>query len=312
MLRIKNLSKKYRNARQAALEGVSFSVLPGSFTALLGQNGAGKSTLIGILTDTVKPDAGSVTINGFPLRLRNPATKLALGIVPQEISFDYLFTVEETLVLQAGYFGLRRNQDWIQTLLQRLSLWDKRREQVKNLSGGMKRRLMIAKALVHRPRLLLLDEPTAGVDVALRRQLHEFLREMNRDGLTIVLTSHYLEEAEQLCDHVVLLHRGKVLADAPRDEFLSLSGDRFSARIVTHCPERLQLAFQSLDLVANKEDDNILHISVPRSMREHFLASLGKHAADVIDIRINEPHLEEVFLKLTSTEEKEPLYEAVA
>ncbi len=312
MLEIHGLTKTYRGADRPALDDVSFSVKEGGFTALLGPNGAGKSTLIGILGGTVKPDGGSVTVNGFLLETRDPGMKMSLGIVPQEIAVDPIFTVEETLHTLSGYFGIRRNGRRIRMLLERLSLWDKRREQVLRLSGGMKRRLLIAKALVHRPRLLLLDEPTSGVDVHLRRQMHEFLREINQEGLTIVLTTHYMDEAERLCDRVVLLDRGKVAADALRPDFLRLAGDRFIAHIETAEPERLCAAMRRIGLSDGKVPGGALTFSVPNTLRAAFLSTLAALAADVTDMRVSAPGLEDVFLKLTGEREKEDSEYAIA
>jgi len=312
MLVIKGLTKKFAASSRLALDHVSLAVPQGSFTALLGQNGAGKSTLIGILSGTVLSDAGTVDINGHSLATRSAELKRSLGIVAQEIAFDPFFTVEETLSLQSGFFGIRKNGSWIRLLLERLSLWDRRDDPVRNLSGGMKRRLMIAKALVHRPRLLLLDEPTAGVDVQLRKQMHEFLSEMNREGMTIVLTTHYLEEAEQLCDHVVLLHEGKILVDVPRTEFMQLSGKHFLARFQTQRPELLQAAFQLHSLESRESAGGILSFAVPTSRRAQFLNLLGKHAADIADIQIAEPRLEDVFMQLTGPTNSEGINHAAS
>jgi ABC-2 type transport system ATP-binding protein len=299
MLVIDGLTKTFAASNRLALDRVSLAVPQGSFTALLGQNGAGKSTLIGILAGTVLPDAGTADINGHSLATRSAELKRSLGIVAQEIAFDPFFTVEETLSLQSGFFGIRKNGDWIRLLLERLSLWDRRNDPVRDLSGGMKRRLMIAKALVHRPRLLLLDEPTAGVDVQLRKQMHEFLNEMNREGMTIILTTHYLEEAEQLCDHVVLLHEGKILVDVPRPEFMQLAGKHLLAQLQAQRPELLQAAFRTHGLESSKSADGILKLAVPASQRTQFLGLLGEHAADIKDIQITEPRLEDVFMQLT-------------
>lgn len=299
MLVIEGLTKKFAASSRFALDHVSLAVPQGSFTALLGQNGAGKSTLIGILSGTVLPDAGTVEINGHSLATRSAELKRSLGIVAQEIAFDPFFTVEETLSLQSGFFGIRKNGSWIRLLLERLSLWDRRNDPVKNLSGGMKRRLMIAKALVHRPRLILLDEPTAGVDVRLRKQMHEFLSEMNREGMTIVLTTHYLEEAEQLCDHVVLLHEGKILVDVPRPAFMQLAGKHFLVRLQAPLPELLQARFLTHGLEGRESLGGTLDFAVPTSQRAQFLSLLGEHSADISDIQITEPRLEDVFMQLT-------------
>ncbi|MCP3927463.1 MAG: ABC transporter ATP-binding protein [Desulfobacterales bacterium] len=213
MLEIKNVSKQYKKGAIDALKDISFTVKKGEFVALLGQNGAGKSTLINILAGNVKKSKGTVKIGGIDLDKNELDTKKKVGVVHQEISFDYVFSVDEVLRNQSGYFGLKDNNGYINELLETLSLTDKKNDSSRSLSGGMKRRLLIAKALVHRPDLLILDEPTAGVDIGLRHQLYDFLNELHKKGTTIILTTHYLEEAEKLCDRVIVIDQGKIVVD---------------------------------------------------------------------------------------------------
>ena len=208
-LQIDSIAKRF-GALQA-LGGVSLSVEPGEFFALLGPNGAGKTTLISIVAGLARPDSGSVRVMGHDVQRDFRAARRALGVVPQELVFDPFFTVRETLRLQSGYFGLSRNDAWIDELLENLDLAGKADANMRQLSGGMKRRVLVAQALVHRPPVIVLDEPTAGVDVELRQTLWQFVRRLNRDGHTIVLTTHYLEEAEQLCSRIAMLKQGRVV-----------------------------------------------------------------------------------------------------
>lgn len=220
MLKINDLSKTYREGKKEALKNINLHIREGEFTALLGRNGAGKSTLINIIAGNVKADSGRVTIGGFDLRRDELATKRIIGIVPQEIGFDFVFTVNEVLRNQAGFFGLKNNDAYLDELLKALALSEKKHTRVRDLSGGMKRRLLIAKALIHRPKLLFLDEPTAGVDLTLRHSLYRFLQHLHQTGVTIILTTHYLEEAERLCDRIVVLDDGAIIADAPKDTMI--------------------------------------------------------------------------------------------
>jgi ABC-2 type transport system ATP-binding protein len=302
MLAIDGLSKTYRNSDAPALRGVSFSVRPGGFSALLGPNGAGKSTLINILAGRVEPDAGTIGIAGEELRPGRPRLRALIGIVPQEIRFDFVFTVEELLRLERGFYGLARDEAHIQYLLERLALADKRRARVRALSGGMLRRLMIARALVHHPRLLLLDEPTAGVDLHLRRDMYAFLRELNASGTTIVLTTHYLEEAEELCEQVIVLDHGRVVADEPRDAFLRLAGDFLTVTITTSVADRLRPFFEASGGTPLADTADGLRFVFPGAQREVLLSRLSEAAPHIDSFEILKPKLEEVFARLTEKE----------
>lgn len=195
-----------------ALAGVSLSIGQGEFFGLLGPNGAGKTTLISCLAGLVRPDSGKLSVLGHDVVDDYREARRRLGVVPQELVFDPFFTVRETLRIQSGYFGLRRNDDWIDEILANLDLTDKADTNMRRLSGGMKRRVLVAQALVHKPPVIVLDEPTAGVDVELRQGLWQFVRRLNGEGHTIILTTHYLEEAEALCGRIALLKQGRVVA----------------------------------------------------------------------------------------------------
>ncbi len=210
-IQIKNLKKTYDGGKEA-LKGVDLSISEGDFFALLGPNGAGKSTLIGISCGLVNKTSGHVAIQGHDIDKDGDTAKVHVGLVPQEFNFSIFETVEDILYTQAGYYGISRKEvtPQIDMLLKKLGLEEKRKVKSMTLSGGMKRRLMIARALVHKPTLLFLDEPTAGVDVELRLEMYEFLRELNKSGVTIILTTHYLEEAEKLCKHIAIMSNGEI------------------------------------------------------------------------------------------------------
>ena len=209
-LSIQAVEKNYGTLK--ALAGVSFEVQEGEFFGLLGPNGAGKTTLISTMAGLCKPDAGAVKVMGFDVQTDFRMSRRQLGVVPQELVFDPFFTVRETLRFQSGYFGLRKNDDWIDEIMANLDLTNKADTNMRALSGGMKRRVLVAQALVHRPPVIVLDEPTAGVDVELRQSLWQFVSRLNKDGHTIVLTTHYLEEAEALCGRIAMLKQGRLAA----------------------------------------------------------------------------------------------------
>ncbi|NTV74829.1 MAG: ABC transporter ATP-binding protein [Holophaga sp.] len=300
MLTLESLTKTYRGAPRPALDAVDLAVEPGAFLALLGPNGAGKSTLINILSGRCDQDRGTVRVAGRTLDASDPALRTLIGIVPQEIRFDYVFTVEEILRMERGFYGLRPDPARLDFLLERLSLASRRKEKVRSLSGGMQRRLMIARALVHRPRLLLLDEPTAGVDLNLRHDLYGFLRELNAEGLTILLTTHYLEEAEQLCDRIVVLDEGRIVADEPREAFLGMAGDFLTLDIRTEAESQVRGLFEGRGMAA--EAGAGLRVVFPRSAREPVLAALAEASPLVDSFQILRPRLEDVFMKLTRKE----------
>lgn len=222
---ISSVSKSFTNKRTGktlqALDDISLTIQQGEFFALLGPNGAGKSTLINLMAGLVKIDSGWVKVMNYDVVSEYSSSRQILGVVPQELVYDPFFSVEELLQLQSGYFGYgAENQTWIEDLLNELHLADKRKVSMHHLSGGMKRRALIAQALVHKPKVLVLDEPTAGVDVELRRSLWNFAQRLHRDGTTIILTTHYLEEAEELCDRMAILNNGKIVALDTKDNLL--------------------------------------------------------------------------------------------
>jgi ABC-2 type transport system ATP-binding protein len=225
-IKIDSVSKQYGSL--TALDEVSFQIEQGEFFGLLGPNGAGKTTLISIIAGLAKASGGQVAVNGFDVQKQYRQARQSLGVVPQELVFDPFFDVRETLRLSSGYYGIRRNDDWIDELLDNLGLADKANANMRSLSGGMKRRVLVAQALVHKPPVIVLDEPTAGVDVELRQTLWRFISKLNRDGHTIVLTTHYLEEAEELCNRIAMLKSGKVIA---LEKTSALLGDFSSRRL---------------------------------------------------------------------------------
>ncbi len=218
---VRDLRKKYESGTEA-LKGVTLTVKEGDFFALLGPNGAGKTTIISILCGLVPKSSGRAEVFGHEIAEQPGQAKVYIGLVPQEINFDFFDSVFNIVVNQAGYYGIPRAEAIarLEPLLKDLGLWEKRHETGQSLSGGMKRRLLIARALIHKPKLLILDEPTAGVDVELRRQMWAFLRKINKEGTTIVLTTHYLEEAEELCRNVAIINKGEILVNEPMQGFL--------------------------------------------------------------------------------------------
>ncbi len=220
-LEIQNLTKTYSNSVEA-VKSIDLTVNTGDFFALLGANGAGKSTTIGLITTLVSKTAGTIKIHGFDLDEQREQAKACLGLVPQEINLNIFETCEQTLINQAGYYGISRTEakQRADNLLEQLGLADKRKSIARHLSGGMKRRLMIARALIHRPKVLILDEPTAGVDIEIRRSMWDFLTKTNKEGTTIILTTHYLEEAEQLCKHIAIIDKGQIIKNTSMHDLL--------------------------------------------------------------------------------------------
>jgi ABC-2 type transport system ATP-binding protein len=296
-LSIQNLSKVYNNG-VTALHGIDLEVAQGDFFALLGPNGAGKSTTIGIISSLVNKSAGSVRVFGHDLDTDLAAAKACIGLVPQEFNFNQFEPVVEILVNQAGYYGIPRRLAFerAEHYLNQLGLWGKRRDQARELSGGMKRRLMIARALVHEPRLLILDEPTAGVDIEIRHSMWSFLKEINAAGTTIILTTHYLEEAEQLCRNIAIIDQGRIVENTSMRELLS--------RMDTHTLV-LDLAQPRSELPALRGfsacrvDDHTLEVEVPRGANiTELFAELSRQEIAVISLRNKTNRLEELFIRL--------------
>jgi ABC-2 type transport system ATP-binding protein len=277
-----------------ALAGVDLRIEPGEFFGLLGPNGAGKTTLISILAGLARADSGTLQVMGHDVRRDYPAARRALGVVPQELVFDPFFTVRETLVIQSGYFGLRDNGDWIDEIIDRLDLRDKANANMRQLSGGMKRRVLVAQALVHRPPVIILDEPTAGVDVELRQGLWRFVRELNEAGHTIVLTTHYLEEAEALCGRIAMLKQGRIVAlDTTRNLLCGVSGVRVRMRLQ---PDALPEALARLE-VAREGESRVLALESVAQV-ENVLAGVRQAQIEVQELEVLQADLEDVFVQM--------------
>lgn len=279
-----------------ALSSVSLTVEQGDFFALLGPNGAGKTTLISIIGGLARASSGSAKVMGFDVVDQFREARRSIGIVPQELVFDPFFTVRETLRFQSGYFGLNNNDDWIDELLHSLSLADKADNNMRTLSGGMKRRVMVAQALVHKPPLIVLDEPTAGVDVELRQTLWRFVSQLNQQGHTIVLTTHYLEEAEALCNRVAMLKNGKILIE---DSTPNLLSKHAAQALVLQLSGDLPAALQSELLGAPGHGRYTLALRQPADL-ELILAECRKAGVSVLDCQVQKPDLEDVFVQLMS------------
>ncbi len=291
-IEISDVTKRYGGLQ--ALAGVSLRVEPGEFFGLLGPNGAGKTTLISILAGLVRPDGGMARIMGHDVGGDYRAARRALGVVPQELVFDPFFTVRETLTIQSGYFGLRDNRAWIDEVIGNLDLADKADTNMRALSGGMKRRVLVAQALVHKPPVIVLDEPTAGVDVELRQGLWRFIRRLNRDGHTIVLTTHYLEEAETLCGRVAMLKQGRIVAlDSTEGLLRRHSGRHVELRLDGALPARLE------PLVAQRQEGGAIRLALPDyADLERVMAALREAGVAVQEMELMQPDLEEVFVQI--------------
>ncbi len=282
-----------------ALDGVDLEIAQGEFFGLLGPNGAGKTTLISCLAGLARPSAGSIRVLGHEVQGDYREARRRLGVVPQELVFDPFFTVRETLRIQSGYFGIRRNDDWIDEILANLDLADKADTNMRRLSGGMKRRVLVAQALVHRPPVIVLDEPTAGVDVELRQGLWRFIRRLNEAGHTIVLTTHYLEEAEALCQRIALLKRGRILALDSTANLLA----RFSGHSLTLKLSGEQELPPSLEPLVQRRNGREVVLQLSRLEQvETVLASLRQAGLGLEDLRLNAPDLEDAFMALVGAE----------
>jgi ABC-2 type transport system ATP-binding protein len=300
-IRIDSLSKTYAGGKRA-LDDVSFDVPRGRIFGLLGPNGAGKSTLINILAGLVVKTSGTVTIWGFDIAEHPRNAKRAIGVVPQEIIFDPFFTPRETLEIQAGLYGIAPGQRHSDALLAAMHLTDKANAYARTLSGGMKRRLLVAKAMVHSPPILVLDEPTAGVDVELRRQLWDYVRELNATGVTIVLTTHYLEEAEELCDQIAIIHHGRVIANEPTRQLVARAQEK--SVVVTFDHDIVAVPASSLFENIALVDERTLEISYRRDKVNagQVLGVLADEGLAIVDVTTRDPVLEDVFLSLVHSE----------
>ena len=297
-LSIQKLVKTYSNGVQA-LKGIDFEVEEGEFCALLGPNGAGKTTSIGIVTSLVTKTSGTVTVFGYDIDHELEAAKSCIGLVPQELNFNQFEKVFDIVVNQAGFYGIPRTlaKQRAEKYLKQLSLWEKRDAMSRTLSGGMKRRLMIARALVHEPRLLILDEPTAGVDIEIRRSMWEFLRQINKDGISIILTTHYLEEAENLCRRVAIIDHGSIVVQGSTRELLAgLHTETF----VLNLRNPLKTLPKVEGYAVTQVDETTLEVEVNKEQDINALfVSLSKAGIQVLSMRNKANRLEELFIKLT-------------
>ncbi len=276
-----------------ALDGVDLCIEQGEFFGLLGPNGAGKTTLINLLAGLALPDGGQISVLGHDVVKQYRDSRRLLGVVPQELVFDPFFTVRETLRLQSGYFGLRRNDAWIDEVMHHLDLTDKADTNMRRLSGGMKRRVLVAQALVHKPPVIVLDEPTAGVDVELRQTMWRFIQQLNRDGHTVLLTTHYLEEAEALCGRIAMLKRGQVVAlDSTKNLLSSIAGCRVRLKLTDALPVTLLP-----QLVEQSGENYLLALSSFHAL-ETVLAELRLAGVTVQEMALLQPDLEDVFLRV--------------
>ena len=301
---IRDLVKRYAGIKgepgKLALDGVSFDVPQGQIFGLLGPNGAGKSTLINILAGMVMKTSGTAEIWGFDIDDDHRNAKRAIGIVPQEIVFDPFFTPFEVLENQAGLYGIPKALRRSAELLREVHLADKAQAYARTLSGGMKRRLLVAKAMVHSPPVLVLDEPTAGVDVELRRQLWELVSELNAEGVTVVLTTHYLEEAEQLCDRIAIINHGQVIANMPTREMVDLAREKIV--VLTLDREISTAPFHPAFLKCETVDERTVEITYDkdRTNAGEVLARVQEQGFAIVDVTTREADLEDVFVTLTT------------
>jgi ABC-2 type transport system ATP-binding protein len=293
----KNIKKSYGSVQ--AVNGINLTIYQGEFFGLLGPNGAGKSTLINMLAGIVKSTSGTIKAMGFDVEKNYQEARHSLGIVPQELVFDPFFNVREMLRFQAGYFGKgRENYDWIDEILERLDLTEKAFTNMRQLSGGMKRRALIAQALAHRPPIIVLDEPTAGVDVELRQRLWAFMKDLNQSGHTIVLTTHYLEEAENLCKRIAMVNRGKLVAlDDTKKLIRKNSAKNLNIKIDSLDEQKILKILKSFKVFIKNE---ILSINL-ENLEElnDIIVLLKKNKIKFFDIQTTEPDLEKVFLQMT-------------
>ncbi|MBL8364422.1 MAG: ABC transporter ATP-binding protein [Comamonas sp.] len=291
-----SVSKTYSTPRGPfhALNGVSLDIEEGEFFGLLGPNGAGKTTLISILAGLARATQGKVTVLGHDVQQDFAAARRKLGVVPQELVFDPFFNVREALRFQSGYFGVRHNDDWIDELLAHLGLADKAQANMRQLSGGMKRRVLVAQALVHKPPIIVLDEPTAGVDVELRQTLWQFIARLNREGHTVLLTTHYLEEAEALCGRIAMLKSGRIVALERTSTLLkAASGSVLQFKTDTELPFDLAVQARVMGRIVQLSAHDAAEI-------EQHLAALRLAGVPVHDMEIRRPDLEDVFLQVMS------------
>ena len=302
-IKVNNLQKTYSKSKKSppkiALKGINLSIPKGSIFGLLGPNGAGKSTLINILAGLVNKTDGIAEICGYNIESQTRQARASIGIVPQEIAMDVYFTPLQALELQAGYYGVPKKERRSEEILSALGLLDKKNAYVRQLSGGMKRRLLIAKALVHNPPVLILDEPTAGVDIELRRQLWAYVKELHKSGTTIILTTHYLEEAEALCDRIAIMHHGEIVANESKSSLMS----RLDKRTLLINPSspiiQIPSKLKEFDISIKKDGAIAINYESRINSISSILDKVKEAGILITDLKTEQPDLEDVFLSLT-------------
>jgi len=298
MITIENLHKTYQKSAKSppkeALDGINLQIKQGSFFGLLGPNGAGKSTIINILAGLVNKTSGKVVVAGFDIDAHSCQSKYKIGIVPQELIIDPFFNVYETLEIYAGYFGVPKSQRKTTQIIEALGLADKAKSAPRALSGGMRRRLLVAKALVHNPEILVLDEPTAGVDVELRNQLWAYVENLNKQGTTVLLTTHYLTEAEQLCNEIAVINKGKVVACDSKQNLLNSLSEK---QLIIHTKQSLPADFclPNLDFKLNSANEVLINYNPNNIAITDILWQITAKNLDILDISTKQPDLEQVF-----------------
>ncbi|CAC9580033.1 Uncharacterized efflux ABC transporter, ATP-binding protein YadG [uncultured Gammaproteobacteria bacterium] len=297
-LLISNLTKTYAN-NISALSQVNLSVEQGDFFALLGSNGAGKTTMIGIISSLLNKTSGEVSVLGLDQSTNLNQVKRMIGLMPQEFNFNPFEPIEEILINQAGYYGIDRQsaRARAEVLLKRVELWDRRLNMAKSLSGGMKRRLMLARALIHDPKILILDEPSAGVDVEIRRSMWKFLKELNEQGMTVILTTHYLEEAELLCRNIVILDNGQVIEQSSMKKLLTKVAHQV---LILESIETLPEVLPEFDFSIERLDNNSIQVILDGMSISRTLSELSKKGIEIEHVRSAQNRLETLFLRLTS------------
>ena len=297
-IKIEGLSKSYNGSD--ALSGVNITIADGQFFGLLGPNGAGKSTTINILTGLVRRNSGNITVFGKDIERDYRFTRSQIGTAQQELSVDWFFPIEKLLQYQAGYYGIspKKSRGRIEELLNRLGLWSKRKSRLRQLSGGMKRRFQLAKALVHNPKIIILDEPTAGIDVELRHELWDYLRQLHQQGKTILLTTHYIEEAELLCEYVSIIHKGKVIAEGTPKNLINKRG---KAGITIHLKQWEDTLQELLKPYTYTRKKSQLHFTVKDAETEisKIINLISKNGCQIQRVELTKSTLEDVFLSLT-------------
>ena len=302
-LDINQLEKSYNGT--AAVKGISFDIRPGEIFGLLGPNGAGKSTTINMVSGVTRIDAGSVTIFGYDNRRDFRISRCLTGVMHQEIVIDNFFTIDKALRLHSGYYGVKDDPAWRKMLIERLGLGDHLHKVMLKLSGGLKRRFMIAKALIHKPKLLILDEPTAGVDIELRLTLWDFVREINKQGTTVLLTTHYLEEAEQMCGRIAIMDHGKLVALDRTDALLKMLGNRLVSVRIANLPAEMPDELAAFKPHVRNGGDDVCFSLTEEQTSIQLLDRIRTLGLEAVDIETRQSNLEDVFLRLTGSDREE-------